>query len=34
MRGIALTIFLSFWLMQAAIIATFAVLPDAGASRA
>ena len=33
MRGIALTIFLSFWLMQAAIIATFAVLPDAGASR-
>lgn len=30
MRGIALKIFLIFWLMQAAIIATFAVLPDAG----
>lgn len=30
MRGIALKIFLSFWFMQAAIIATFAVLPDTG----
>ncbi len=33
MRGIALKIFLSFWFIQAAIIATFAVLPDRGGIR-
>ena len=31
MRGIALKIFLSFWLIFALLIATFAVLPDEGA---
>lgn len=32
MRGIALTIFLSFWVTQIAVIAGFAVLPQRGAS--